>query len=248
VLLDTEALCCFYAHNDILIRRGEPPHGVALPPLDAINRSRTYLQVDGQPHLDGLVDSLPQVFVYSESAFYYMLHLGHALTPHAAARPPLQTTEVYHVAEGEAPRRLTLLRRRWPNEPTNDRPTTADGRPAGWAEAEPGGRARLRARNAASARARCGSAGSTAGSSSLPPPVSEHATSSREGDESRDLMRPSVWEQTRRALHVAAAIREDAGKCWPGGVPVNSHAMTPARVDADTLHALLGFPEDALEA
>ena len=59
-------------------------------------------------------------------------------------------------------------------------------------------------------------------------------------------------EQTLNALRCAAAVREDAGRVWPGGVPAAKSVVLPVgaaqKVQEDTLHALLGFPEESLEA
>ena len=232
--------CSLYEYNDILLRR-DPPRGQPLD-ADVINAGRTYLQVDGYPALGAeMVDAVPRVFVYGQSDFYTMLHLGETLAPTADGRPDVNTSSLYRVAPGEAKRRVSLVRRRWPHE---EEPGAARGGHAADAEAT-------------SARARCGSheadGDGDVSTSSLPPPISQRSGSSRRARPAR--MPREKRDQTLNALRCAAAVREDAGKVWPGGVPLAEseklgmqHLGAAPAVDDETLHALLGFPDDALEA
>ena len=265
VLLDVHVPCTFYSYNDILIR-SDPPTGVAIEP-ELINSTRTYMQVEGYPPIGPqLVDIVPRLFVYNTTSSFHMLHLGgggsgegsSALKPieEMVEREDVSSCEVYRVDEGvEATRRITLLRRRWPNE--KKKRQKDESLIAAAAAAVPAAAAVFRkkrvGRGAGSACALCaGTHAHSYTSSTLPPAVSEHGMS-----EASERGRPetqAALRQTERALKRAAEIREeDAGKVWPGGVPVGevtaaadvaAVAATPAAVDRATLDALLGFPDE----
>jgi len=241
VLAESDACpCSLYEYNDLLIRC-DPPTGLALD-ASVINAGRTYLQIDGYPAIGAdLVANVPRVFMYGQSAYHAMLHLGDELAHNADARVDLNSCELYKMPQGEAKRHLVLLRRKWPHELEQG----ATHAPTGAERALP----------LVSARARCGSRedpDEASSNSSLPPPISQRSGSSRRDRPVR--MPREAREQTLNALRCAAAVREDAGRVWPGGVPLAKSVTRPigaaAAVDEDTLHALLGFPdaEDPLEA
>ena len=260
LLLEVEALVCFYEYNDILIRA----EGLHLDPR-VLNGGRTYLQVDDFPKVGRGLSALPRLFLYDQSDYYYMLHLGDELATEASERGDVNTSALYRVPPGEARRKLTLLRRRWPHEQQQTHESSrALVISQSCAMADP--QMPLNRAGPDSARALCGSgaySGGTSVGTSLPPPISQRSISSA-GDHAagEHTEMAARRERTARALRVAAAVREDAGKCWPGGVPLAGlrpdAGAVPGRrredwaatdpVEADEgLRALLGFPTEATD-
>ena len=164
-----------------------------------------------------------------------------ALSTSTAEREEISTCEVYGLPLGEAVRRVTWLRRRWPHEAPPRRlhlpPPTGSALEDAARKPARGGRA------AASTEAQFGSAASFAASdisstsvattlttSSLSDAYSLRNADSRRGPDDVGGQRAAgccasgaALRDTLKALRVAATLQEDAsGRCWPGGEPMST--------------------------
>jgi hypothetical protein len=194
--------------------------------------------------------------MYGASSSYSQLHLGSELIPPLGEREPVASRQVYRTSEGEAPRHIRLLRLRWPGE--SGRATPGCGRAKGGNEAAPW-------RGVGTTRACCGSgngeSADTSGDASSSLPSGHLSAAHSQGFESERRRAGLAMRNTCRALRLAAAVREDAGRFWAGAVHTPSRGRSPplgvlgACVGAhqggdatiDTLYGLLGCPGD-LEA
>ena len=109
VLLTCEAHVSLYAYNDVLLRTDDLLARSLLTEA-MINEQPTHLQLDGIPAI-GQVEP-PRVVLYGHTAHYTCLHLGEMPTTALADRPPVESAAVFGLADGEAPRKVTLLVRR----------------------------------------------------------------------------------------------------------------------------------------
>ena len=268
VLFDAEIRAAFYSYNDILLRRTEVSSvsseaasasssiapaaslvddpslnagGLGIDP-SVVNGSRVYLQVDGYPTLGpALVQGLPRAFIYGATPFYACLHLGSSLGVSISDRPDMATCRVYDVPEGEAMRRITLLRRRWPHEigGRGEGPSGGEGE-GGVAEQPTAASADDAVAGTDCSRSRSSSHASDAIAVDASSTVAEAKAASAAAQLG------SRRQRTLLALSAAASLQEDAevhvGRCVPGGMGVRA-APTPADAERDaTLEALLGFP------
>ena len=254
VLLQATVRVSLYPYNDIVIRAVDSADAADRLNLDAasINRSRCHLQLDGRPPLpepSGLPSTRaagapsappPRVFLYGSTPHHHLLHVGEALALTLAERDDVATCDLYGAPAGEQVRTLTLLRRQWVGE-------------AEWPfDAAEAGHRRNHYHHCRRHHYHCGASQCAfdchSAGCNLPPSMRAAVGSdSAEGGESTsdgymgcstraaESAHRAAREadatvgqlpETLRVLRVAAAIRSDAGRCWPGGHAVRQPART----------------------
>ena len=121
-LFDGYARVALYGYNDILIRR--ETEGLDIDEGDINGRYAAYLSIDGWTPLgSGPGSPPPRVIVYGASPHYHLLKLATSAKPPAPPLAPdaamlehapldIASAAAYRVEEGEALRRVRLLRER----------------------------------------------------------------------------------------------------------------------------------------
>ena len=121
LLFEGHARVALYSYNDILIRKDTP--GLALDAIDINGPYAAYLSVDGWTPLGPSPEEPPpRVIVYGASPHYHLLKLATSLPgppsqhhPDAAvalAELDTSSAEAYRLSEGEALRKVQILRER----------------------------------------------------------------------------------------------------------------------------------------
>ena len=236
VIIDAVLSVALYRYNDVLLRIDETVAGSRLDAL-ALNTARVYLQIDGQPPLGpSFLARAPRLRQYGASSHYNLLQLG-GESPATAldGRPPLKSCEVYGLPEGEARRRVTLLRRRWPHELAQLALPQADEGSEG-SEGTPTG--------AVTGAGDAGDAG-TAGSC-------EASSCSYDGSGASDAVTDAEQRRlqselrAQRVLSSAAALQRDAGRRYRGGERVPTRTLTRTEDARSACALIVALQQDAL--